>query len=292
MKHIFIINPTSGKGKSLKVKDNIIEVCEEEKLDYEIYETEYPQHATKIAKKFAHKKDTVIYSVGGDGTLNEVLNGMANSKCMLGIIPSGSGNDFYKTLNKIDDPLPLIDIGKINDKYFINIVSIGIDAEVADNVSLMKKKNIKTEQIYNASLVYTFFKYKFKDIEYEIDGNSSNGKCTILTICNGQIYGGGFKIAPEATLADGYFDIYFVDKIAKSSLPYLLSLLKKGTHANNKKVHHSKATNIKFKSNTELVCNIDGEIIKDKKFKIELLPKKLLIYNNKELINRFLKKRF
>jgi diacylglycerol kinase (ATP) len=170
MKHVFIINPISGKGKTLKVAENIEKVCQKENLDYEINYTNYPGEATKIAKKYRLSKN-IIYSVGGDGTLNEVLNGIVGTKNMLAVIPSGSGNDFYKTLSKIDDELPNIDIGKINDKYFINIVSIGIDAEVANNVSLMKKKNIPTSQIYNASLVYTFFKYKFKNIEMSIDEN-------------------------------------------------------------------------------------------------------------------------
>lgn len=289
MKHVFIINPISGKGKTLKVAENIEKICQKENLDYEINYTNYPGEATKIAKKYRFSKN-IIYSVGGDGTLNEILNGIVGTKNMLAVIPSGSGNDFYKTLSKIDDELPNIDIGKINDKYFINIVSIGIDAEVANNVSLMKKKNIPTSQIYNASLVYTFFKYKYKNIEMTIDEKEeSKGKCTILTICNGQVYGGGYKIAPEAKLTDGYFDVYYVEKVSKPSLPSLIGLLKKGLHERHKKVHKSQATKIKFKCDKKLVCNIDGEIITDDKFTIKIIPQAITIYNNKKLINKFLK---
>lgn len=288
MKYIFIINPTSGKGKALKVSENIKRICEEENLEYEMYFTKEKDDATKIAKKFKHKS-YIIFSVGGDGTLNEVLNGIVGSKNMLGIIPCGSGNDFYKTIKKIEDPLPQIDIGKINDKYFINIISIGIDAEVASNAELMKKRKISPNNIYNASIVYTFFKFKFKDIEFEIDGESNKGKCTILTVCNGEIYGGGYKIAPEAKLQDGYFDIYYVDKMQKLSLPMLINKLKKGTHTTHKKVHRSKATSIKFKSDYDLICNIDGEIEINKKFDIKLLPKEITIYNNQDLVKRFLK---
>ena len=109
MKHIFIVNPISGKGKTLKTVDRIKKVCEEEHLDYEIHYTEYPQEATKIARKYRFTKN-IIYSVGGDGTLNEVLNGIVGTKNLLGVIPSGSGNDFYKTLSKIDEEYPVIDI--------------------------------------------------------------------------------------------------------------------------------------------------------------------------------------
>lgn len=288
MKHIFIVNPISGKGKTLKAVDRIKKVCEEENLDYEIYFTEYPKDATKIARKYRFTKN-IIYSVGGDGTLNEVLNGIVGTKNLLGVIPAGSGNDFYKTLSKIDEEYPVIDIGKVNDRYFINIISIGIDAEVANNVSLMKKRKVPTNQIYNASLIYTFFKYKYKykDIELLIDEKEQKkGKCTILTICNGQVYGGGYKIAPSAKLTDGYFDVYYVEKVNKPQLPSLINMLKQGIHEKHNKVHKSQATKIKFKCDKELVCNIDGEIMTAKKFNVKIIPNAITIYNNKELIKK------
>lgn len=286
MKHIFIVNPISGKGKTLKAVDRIKKVCEEENLDYEIHFTEYPKDATKIARKYRFTKN-IIYSVGGDGTLNEVLNGIVGTKNLLGVIPAGSGNDFYKTLSKIDEEYPVIDIGKVNDRYFINIISIGIDAEVANNVSLMKKRKVPTNQIYNASLIYTFFKYKYKDIELSIDEKEQKkGKCTILTICNGQVYGGGYKIAPSAKLTDGYFDVYYVEKVNKPQLPSLINMLKQGIHERHNKVHKSQATKIKFKCDKELVCNIDGEIMTAKKFNVKIIPNAITIYNNKELIKK------
>lgn len=286
MKHIFIVNPISGKGKTLKAVDRIKKVCEEENLDYEIYFTEYPKDATKIARKYRFTKN-IIYSVGGDGTLNEVLNAIVGTKNLLGVIPAGSGNDFYKTLSKIDEEYPVIDIGKVNDRYFINIISIGIDAEVANNVSLMKKRKVPTNQIYNASLIYTFFKYKYKDIELSIDEKEQKkGKCTILTICNGQVYGGGYKIAPSAKLTDGYFDVYYVEKVNKPQLPSLINMLKQGIHEKHNKVHKSQATKIKFKCDKELVCNIDGEIMTAKKFNVKIIPNAITIYNNKELIKK------
>lgn len=286
MKHIFIVNPISGKGKTLKAVDRIKKVCEEENLDYEIYFTEYPKDATKIARKYRFTKN-IIYSVGGDGTLNEVLNGIVGTKNLLGVIPAGSGNDFYKTLSKIDEEYPVIDIGKVNDRYFINIISIGIDAEVANNVSLMKKRKVPTNQIYNASLIYTFFKYKYKDIDLSIDEKEKKkGKCTILTICNGQVYGGGYKIAPRAKLTDGYFDVYYVEKVSKFHLPSLINMLKRGIHERHNKVHKSQATKIKFKCDKELVCNIDGEIMTAKKFNVKIIPNAITIYNNKELIKK------
>ena len=288
MKYIFIINPNAGKGRALEAARTIKKVCEEEKYDYKIHFTTKPNDATKIAKKYRFSKN-IIYSVGGDGTLNEVVNGIIGSKNMLGVLPCGSGNDFYRTLEKIDDEAPLIDIGKVNNKYFINVASIGIDAEIGNNASVMKKLKLPKSQIYNASIVYTFFKYKFKDIDFQIDNKVGKEKFTILTVCNGKMYGGGFFIAPEASLTDGFFDVYLVKKISKTVIPLLIGMLKKGTHGSHKAVSKLKANRIKFKCDQELVCGYDGETLIDKKFDIKLLEKKLLIYNNKKLVNRFMR---
>ena len=288
MKHIFIVNPTSGHGKALKIVPKIEEACKKRNLEYEIHYTKHSGDAVKIAKKYSFSKN-VIFSVGGDGTLNEVVIGIMGSKNLLGVIPCGSGNDFYKTLDKIDDEYPVIDVGKINGQYFINIVSIGIDAEVAKNVSLMKKIKLPTSQVYNASIVYTFFKYKFKNIEFSIDNNIGKSKFTILTVCNGKSYGGGYNIAPEAQLSDGYFDVYFVDKLRKPIIPLLIGMLKKGTHESHKSVHKNKATKISFKCDYDLVCNIDGEIVVDNKFDIKLIEKGLMIYNDKDLVKEIMK---
>lgn len=288
MKYVFIINPTSGKGKALKAADTIKNVCKEDKIDYEMHFTKGPGDATKIAKKYKNSKCT-IFSVGGDGTLNEVVSGMIGSKNALGVIPCGSGNDFYRTLEKMDDGMHLIDVGKINRKYFINVASIGIDAEIGENANIMKKMKVPKNQIYNASIVYTFFKYKFKDIDFEIDNTKGKEKCTILTICNGTMYGGGYKIAPEASLSDGYFDVYFIKKINKGLIPFLIGKLKKGTHGEEKCVTKFKANKIKFKCDQNLICGCDGELLIDKKFKIRVLEKALLIYNDKNLVKRFMK---
>lgn len=288
MKHIFIVNPTSGKGKALKAVEQIEKVCKERNIDYEINYTKSSGDATKIARKYFFSKN-IIFSVGGDGTLNEVVNGIIGSKNILGVVPCGSGNDFYRTLEKVKEEYPVIDIGKINNKYFINTVSIGIDAEVARNVSLMKKVKLPSSQIYNASIVYTFFKYKFKNIEFTIDNKTNKSKFTILTICNGKMYGGGYKIAPDANLSDGYFDVYFVEKLHKTIIPFLIGMLKKGTHEKHKSVHKNKATKINFKCDYDLVCSIDGEIEIGNKFDIKLIEKALMVYNNKELIKEFLK---
>lgn len=181
-----------------------------------------------------------------------------------------------------------VDIGKINKRYFINIVSIGIDAEVGDNVSIMKKKHVPASQIYNASIIYTFLRFKPKEITFKLNNTIMKDYYTMVTICNGKVYGGGYKIAPNAVANDGLFDVYFVDALAKPTIPKLFLMLKKGTHEASPHVHKRQTDKISFKSHNPMVCNVDGEILYEKRYNIELLKNKITIYNDKEFIKRIL----
>ena len=104
---------------------------------------EYKQYEVPIEEM----SSDIVLCVGGDGTVNEVVNGMAYSNSLLHVIPAGSGNDFYKTISKCKEGIMDIDLGKVNDKYFVNSASIGIDSEISNNASLMKKLNITKNTI-------------------------------------------------------------------------------------------------------------------------------------------------
>ena len=212
MKHIFIVNPISGAGRGKKIGENIERVAPELGLDYEVHYTTRGHEATEITKKYK-KEQNIIYSVGGDGTLLEVLNGIVGSKNMLAVVPAGSGNDFYRNIKEREELSFPVDVGKVNDLYFLNCCSFGIDAEIGHNAGLMKEKHIPRSQIYNASIVYTFAKYKFKEVEFVLNGATKTGEYTSVTIMNGKAYGGGWVMAPNADISDGLFDFYFVDKV-------------------------------------------------------------------------------
>lgn len=287
MKYVFIVNPISGAGNAEKIAKNIDKICLKENLDFKIRYTTKPKEATKLAHEYKDDK-CIIYSVGGDGTLLEVLSGIIGSKNMIGVIPAGSGNDFYKSLSEYDKLEVKTDVGKINDRYFLNVAAIGIDAEVADNAKIMKKRNIPSSQIYNASILYTFFKYKFKKLEITIDKNKTNGSYTIVAICNGKYYGGGYKIGPNAKINDGKFDIYLADEMPKRKIINLIPKLKKGLHESSSYIKKVKDDNIRIESKSSIVCTIDGEIIFDNIFDIKILKNAVTFYNNKELVNKIL----
>lgn len=285
MKYVFIINPASGKTDYDKIKQNIMKTLENE--NYEIYETKAPKEATEIASRFKNEEDTIVYSVGGDGTINEVVNGIAEGKCKLGIIPTGSGNDFYRTLKEAQNENVRLDLGKVNGRYFINIASVGMDAETCNNANKIKSK-IKLHSSYYLALIHTFLTFKSKSLKLKIDKNVYAGDYIIAAICNGKYYGGGFKIAPVASFDDNQFDIYLVSKAGKLKLIKILLALLKSEHEKYNEVRKYTGKNITITSENNLIVNIDGEITISKNIEIEMIEDALIIYNNNELVQKIM----
>ena len=286
MEFIFIVNPVSGNGKSLKAIKAIEEYCKNIKVKYKIIYTNKKGDATQIANQFKNNSCTTVFSVGGDGTLNEVVNGIVNSHAKLGVIPSGTGNDFYKTFKELNTDI--IDVGSVNDKYFINVASLGLDAEIANYANALKKHNlnIPNKLIYILSIFKEYFKYK--PININIDGDKKD--TTILTICNAKYYGGGFNINPNAILDDGKFDIVDVEFLNKLELLELIKKLIKVQHLESTKVNHYRTDSIEVNSLIPLNCNIDGEIIKDTNFDFSVIRDGIILDNdNSIVINKFLR---
>ena len=287
MKYIFIVNPESAKGNAMKIIGNIEKVCKQEHIEYEVCYTLAQGDATRLAQSYKDEEN-IIYAVGGDGTLSEVLNGVVGTKNKIGIIPAGSGNDFYRTVKELGKTEIESDVGVVNGKYFLNIACVGIDAEVANNVPLMKKKNIKVKNLYTASILYTFTHFKFKQIHFKSQEKDEKGNFTILSICNGRYYGGGYNISPKAILEDNYFDVYYINKLRLPSIINLLLKLKKGKLEQDKRTNHFKTNNITVTSEEPIRFNVDGETIENTKFEIKIIPKAIKIYHNVELESKFL----
>lgn len=284
MKFVFIINPTSGNGKSIKAMKAIEECCQMMGVEFYFVYTSRPGDAKDIANHFKNRDNFTIFSVGGDGTLNEVVNGLANSNTKLGLIPVGTGNDFYKSLKDFNEDK--IDLGKVNDKYFLNVASIGLDAEIANYANELKKHNLPNDLIYILGIMHEYF--SFKPIKIDVDG--INKDSTIFTVCNAKYYGGGFNIAPYAELNDGLFDIVDIKAVNKLKIIDLIAKLTKGNHLDDDKVKFYRTDQIRIESRIPLNCNIDGEIFKDTKFNFSIEKESLNVdIENSKKINEFLK---
>ena len=260
MKYIFIVNETAGRGKYKKILPNIEIECKKRQINYEIRYITKDFSSEDIAREYKNEEN-IIYVVGGDGTITKTLPGIVGTKNKLGIIPSGSGNDTYRTVKILPKGENLIDLGKINDTYFINVACTGIDAEVANNVDKLRNTIIPTSQLYNASIIYTFIKFKFKKVHFKTAIKTIEEQYSVLSICNGAYYGGGFNIAPKSQLSDGLLDIYYIEKMNRLRMIPLLLKLKKGKHEGKHKVHKFRTNHIELLFEEQVTFNIDGDML-------------------------------
>lgn len=292
MKHIFIVNPTSAQGKAQSMIPAIEQCCKEAKLDYQVVVTKKPKEAISIARFFGKRYDHILYSVGGDGTLLEVVNGLVEGNGHLSIVPAGSGNDFYRMMKQKEKPIHKIDVGKVNDTYFLNSASIGLDAEVANNITKMKQLSVPSSLVYKASILYSYFHYRPVPIIHDLENGLQKQDVTIFTVCNGKFYGGGFPIAPHAEIDDGMFDVYMADSLTKMQIPFLLYKLAKGKHEASCKVHKYQTDQVLIQTKDPVVCNVDGEIIQGNTFQFQLLPSHLSFYEGHPKIKQLVKEKF
>lgn len=289
MKYIFILNSFTLKTEVEKIKRRIEEYCTKENMEFIIEINSEEVSTESIVAKYRDQKN-ILLAVGGDGMVNRVLNGIAGTDNILGIIPLGSGNDFYKSVEKdLKEYYNTCDLIKINDRHFINVACFGIDADVANKKGEVTSKLIPKSQRYNASLLKTFSQYKCRNLEIEINGETLSGEYTTVAVCNGVYYGNGYKISPNSNPTNGLLDVYVVDKVNKLRMVNLILKMKEGNHLNEKEVHHYQTNKMIIKSPTSFVANIDGEELFDRRFEIEVLKNGIMLYYDKSLIDSITK---
>lgn len=253
MKKIYLIcNLTSGSGRAIEPLEKIKKWASgQDNLDLQIFVTERPGHATEITKSLtSSNQECNIISMGGDGTLNEVINGIVNfSTTNIGILPYGSGNDFARAMqiNMIDpvatfasyvnNPiLKKVDYFLLNNKYkVINAINLGIATAV--NVYKNKIKKFKPETRYKLAALRAALTWKLYSYNLSIDGGEYKEiKTPIFTMANGICMGGGMIIAPKAKVDDGYISVTWLKQFSHLFTLYYFSKMMKG------KIEHIKPT--------------------------------------------------
>ena len=292
MKHVFIVNPTAGKGNGVEYIPFIDAYFKENPGDYVIEVTEREKHATQIAAKYTAEDDVTIYSVGGDGTSKEVLDGL-NPGVTLCVVPGGTGNDFYKSVDKRKLTKPeilkgLIEGEEIKIDYalmngtekFMNITSFGLDADInvyaCDYVK--KELNIPGNLVYAYSAFKVGLHPKVIQMEMTIDGVTLKKGILLAALCNGGYYGGMFHPVTEYSLSDGYIDICVVKGPMKLlRLIYLITKYANGKHIGAPEIEIYRARNISLKFDREVYMQIDGENVPVTEAEFEVIPQGLTI---------------
>lgn len=279
----FIVNPTASRGNSIKKWKRFSAALDKSGIKYDEAYTTKPKEATSLAKKAAEEGFTEIFSVGGDGTLLEVANGLVGSNAAMGVIPFGAGNDFVKSV-KVPFSIPelielvrnkprkRIDMGCLNGFIFCNILSAGFDAEAAaaaENVL----KGVGGTLAYVLGVFKTLASFKAPQMALHIDGELIEKKGLLVAVGNGCYYGGGMKILPQANPYDGLLDICFADDIGRLKLLSFLPGIYSGSHVNMPEVHFYRAKKIKIECDPPMIVQADGEILTQTPIEIEILPR-------------------
>lgn len=284
MKHYFLVNPIAGNGSGLSLTNKIKE-CFNDLNDYEIIVTSRPHEAIEITKRIAQSGEEMrIYAVGGDGTLFDVVNGAFGfDNVSIGVIPCGSGNDFVKTFGdksiftdiqtQINGEAVDIDLIKAEDKYSINIASMGFDAEVVNHQKKMRFLSKINGSLSYIAAVFTAFIFnlnsKFKVIA---DGEDLSGTFLFAIAANGKYYGGGFNPTPFANVADGNIQLLLVNEVSRLKLIKLLKKYRNGTHLDVEGLCVQRAIkHLEISSEKEMSVQLDGEVFTRKKVEFDVI---------------------
>ncbi|MGB9596695.1 MAG: diacylglycerol/lipid kinase family protein [Candidatus Poribacteria bacterium] len=289
----FIVNPLAGHGNYKYVIHSIESVFSTSNFNYNITILKYKGEASLIAKESASNYDAVV-AVGGDGTINEVLNGIVGTDAILGIIPVGTGNGIAREFGLplkvkeacktiFDGHTRLIDVGNFNGRYFMGCAGTGFDALIAKFAGELRGP-FRGIWVYFFAGLIVFYRYKPKLINIKIDSELSlEVKPLLIAIANTKRYGGRALITPKAEPDDGFFDICVIQTMNVISLARHLPKLFKGTHTNLPQVKIFKGKNIFIQANEPIPFHIDGESLDSSySVKIDILPKAIRLFVPKE----------
>ena len=275
MKHLFIINPAAGsRDRTESYSSRIRQLGEARKLDYEIVVSARPGDCTRLAREAAESGEEYrIYACGGDGTLNEVAAGAAGyDNVAVTVFSGGSGNDFVKIF---DDPKAFFDLERLldaevatfdmircNNDLSLNICSVGLDARIAKDVANYKRLPLlHGMRAYIASTVVHVIRGIAEHYVVEIDGETVDADQTMICVCNGRFYGGGFNAMPDADPSDGMMDVLLVKKVSRAQVPLVIGKYKNGQY---KQLGHIakyyRTDRVKITCDKPSAINLDGEL--------------------------------
>lgn len=290
MKHHFIINPAAGKGTFVHtLSEKIRTAAEGREIDYEIYLTKAPGDAVDFvaATVAADGERHRFYACGGDGTLCEVVNGAPLSdRAEFALIPIGTGNDFCRNFDdraaffdierQIDGTAIPIDLIRYNDRYCVNMLNIGFDCNVVERtVKLKHHPLVPSSMAYSLGVVSTLMHKMTTDMHIELeDGEIIERPLLLMSIANGQFYGGGFHSNPRATLNDGLFDVNIIEKVSRMTFISLIGSYKAGTHLETaaKYITYRQAKSLTMHFETETLMCVDGETEPVTELTVSIVP--------------------
>lgn len=294
-----ILNPVAGRGYGAKAEPQLREWLNAEGVEFDLVRTAAPGHAMELAEQAARDGFATIVAAGGDGTSNEVLNGLMaaaqnGASAVMGFLPVGSGCDFANTMGicgdlraacrkLADGQIRTVDVGRVTipgrfSRYFGNFLGIGFDAVVVRETR--KVKRLRGLALYLPVVLKTvFLYYKAPQVQIAYDGQESNLPALMVCVTNGPREGGGFFVAPNAMPNDGLFDLCIAREVGRLEILRMIPRFIKGTHVGHEAITMTRVRRVTISSSDGLVAHIDGELICEdaQRIECELLPGRLQV---------------
>ena len=295
MKHVFIINPNAGKYDSRqRIYDMADALREKHGLDVQCILTKKQGHATELARRLCDSGEELrFYACGGDGTVNEVANGVIGyDNAAMTVIPVGTGNDFLKNFggaaplfadaeNLWDGPQFPMDAIDVNGRIALTIACSGIDARVAADVHKYSESPLldgKTS--YIASLAVNFlFKGIASHWTVTLDDEVIEDDFSLVAVCNGRYYGGGFNPVPDAEPDDGFLDVLLVAPVSRLTVATVIGHYKRGEYRRFPHlIRHFQCQSVRIWCQAPSSVNLDGELRTQKEVCFQLVPQKIRFF--------------
>lgn len=294
----FVVNPVAGNGRGLLVWKRLEKELVRRRIGFRVKMTTEQGEAKKLAESLLRKEEvSKVIAVGGDGTVNEVMNGIkeAGRSCPFGHIPAGSGNDFARGHSLERDPVlalehiladhanKAIDLLQVNGQIAVNAVGAGFDGQVAKttNEAVYKKwlNRLGLGKIaYVMSVIRVLLSYRTCRVKLHIDGRENElNEVWLIAVANIPNYGGGMLICPDAVPDDGKAEVCVVSGVSRWALLCAFPMIYKGTHVSHPGVRFFQGRRIVIESERELIVHADGEVIASTPIAVEVTPQRQVI---------------
>ena len=282
-----IANPVSGCGRAGRMGERVADLLRERGVNSYLIMSEAPGDCERIAREVLARGARQVAACGGDGTVHEVINGLANSDAVLGVVPCGRGNDLARALGLSSDVKDVvntlvhgvdraIDLGKVGNRFFATVASLGFDTAVAQRAR-SRPSRLGGTASYCLAVLQTLSGYRSPFVRLRGDFGVSEGRVLLAATANAPFYGSGVKIAPDAIVDDGMLDVCIVADVSRWTVLRMFLSAYSGAHVGHSAVRVVQTKTLQIESDDSLWIFADGEPMCEVPAKIEVVPRALRV---------------
>ena len=282
-----IVNPAAGNGTGAKLLPRLARDLGAAGIDVDVVATPAPGEAARLASHAVEDGYLRVIAVGGDGTANEVANGLVDTDVALALYPIGSGNDFARALGYPRKRKQLasflgraqrrrIDVGEANGRVFLNSTGVGIDGHVAERVIAMSRV-VGPALGYLVGSLASIATFRPPTMRIRIDGQTREGPHMMVLAANGTHFGSGMRVAPNAKLDDGMFDVIVGGDLTRWQSLVALAKIYRGTHVDGKTIFQYRASSVDVDFDAPLPGQLDGEFSRMSGLRMRVRPRALTV---------------